>query len=613
MLNYLFQIILFQLLFLLIYDAFLKRETFFNYNRLYLLTTAVLSFVLPLVQLQVFANSIPEVLVINLPEVVIGNVDNTKSIASSQTASEITMQGNWQWMYVIYAGMLIATSVFVIKLFKLLYLIEKNPKRWHGDILIIRLLKSTAAFSFFNRVFIGDAINETERNTILQHEMVHVNHKHSIDLLLFEVLRIVMWFNPLIYLYQSRITALHEYIADAEATKNQDKQLYYQNLLAQVFDTNKISFINPFYKQSLIKKRIVMLSKSKSKQLHLIKYALLIPMVIGMLMYTSSQAQEIKTVTSEEVENLSDEEMINKYYQELELLNSKGVQLLEISRAYTGKMDEYLLSKEDFYRQAAYFKFISNVIRKHDDSLKKVDVNHKSLPFKEDDAYKNYESYLKYKSTDEARKKWDEMNKRNSLMVILKDMKSLTDSERSEILDKLNDIKKNSSWRSLVVGNAENTLSYKVTADNYDFLGKVLQDQRLDDAINKMSNNVTNLTEIPYAVVERVPAFEGCETLPTNQQIKECTSQSISQFVNKNFDISIAEKAGLKGRQRVTVVFKINKNGEIVDVRSRAAHPDLEAEAKRVIESISPLTPGQHKGENITVQYSLPIIFQIGV
>jgi bla regulator protein blaR1 len=514
-------------------------------------------------------------------------------------------------MCFIYAGMLIATSLFVIKLFKLLYLIEKNPKRWHGDILLIKLLKSTAAFSFFNRVFIGDAINETERNTILQHEMVHVNHKHSIDLLFFEVLRIVMWFNPLIYLYQSRITALHEYIADAEASKNQDKQLYYQNLLAQVFDTNKISFINPFYKQSLIKKRIIMLSKSKSKQLHLIKYALLIPMVIAMLMYTSSQAQEIKPVASEEVENLSDEEMINKYYQELELLQSKGVQPLEISRAYTGKMDEYLLSKEDFYRQAAYFKFISNVIRKRDDSLKKVDANHKSLPFKEDDAYKNYESYLKYKSTDEARKKWDEMNKRNSLMVIPNDMKSLTDSERSEILDKLNDIKKNSSWRSLVVRNAENTLSYKVTADNYDFLGKVLQDQILDDAINKMSNNVTNVTEIPYAIVERVPAFEGCETLPTNQQIKECTTQSMSQFVNKNFDISIAEKAGLKGRQRIAVVFKIADDGNIIDVKARASHPDLEAEAKRVIESIPRLTPGQQKGENITVQFSLPIIFQI--
>lgn len=58
-------------------------------------------------------------------------------------------------------------------------------------------------------------------------------------------------------------------------------------------------------------------------------------------------------------------------------------------------------------------------------------------------------------------------------------------------------------------------------------------------------------------------------------------------------------------------MFKINNNGEIVDVKSRAAHPDLEAEAKRVVESIPPLTPGQHKGENITVMYSLPIIFQI--
>lgn len=99
----------------------------------------------------------------------------------------------------------------------------------------------------------GEHINQHDQQTILRHEMVHVQHKHTLDLLVFEILRIVMWFNPLVYLYQNRIIAVHEFIADAEATKHQDKQVYYQNLLAQVFDTNKISFINPFYKQSLIK------------------------------------------------------------------------------------------------------------------------------------------------------------------------------------------------------------------------------------------------------------------------------------------------------------------------------------------------------------------------
>lgn len=447
-----------------------------------------MSFVLPLVQLQVFANTMPELLIINLPEVVIGKVDASPSMGTIETAAQIMTKNSWQWMYLIYGGMLIAAILFSIKLFKLLYLIEKNPKRWHGDILLIKLLKSTAAFSFFNRVFIGDAIDETKRNTILQHEMVHVMHRHSIDLLFFEVLRIIMWFNPLIYLYQSRITALHEYIADAEVTKNQDKQVYYQNLLAQVFDTNKISFINPFYKQSLIKKRIVMLSKSKSKSAKLFKYLLLIPLILGMIIYSSCTQESVS----------QDQSNNNSLSEKIRILNDE--------------IENSELTQEDV------------------DAINRLFINTNI----------KYENYSYQRPENEIKEVVE--------LISIEDLKAPINSEE---------------------------------------------------------------VEIPYAIVERVPAFEGCETLPTNQQIKECTSQSISQFVSKNFDISIGEKAGLKGRQRVTVVFKINNNGEIVDVKSRAAHPDLEAEAKRVVESIPPLTPSQHKGENITVMYSLPIIFQI--
>jgi beta-lactamase regulating signal transducer with metallopeptidase domain len=78
-------------------------------------------------------------------------------------------------------------------------------------------------------------------------------------------MRIVAWFNPLVYVYQNRISEVHEYIADAEVAKTHKKEQY-QLLLTQVFKTQYISFINPFFKSSLIKKRIVMLQKSKSKK-----------------------------------------------------------------------------------------------------------------------------------------------------------------------------------------------------------------------------------------------------------------------------------------------------------------------------------------------------------
>src|SRR5690606_26661479 len=142
-------------------------------------------------------------------------------------------------------------------------------------------------------------LSAEEQQTILQHEAIHIDQKHSWDLLLFELLRIVFWFNPLVYMYQSRISILHEYIADAAAIKNQGKQAYYKGLLNQVFNTQNISFINTFFNQSLIKKRIVMLQKSRSKQTRLIKYALLIPLVFGMLIYTSCDTSETEVVEQE--------------------------------------------------------------------------------------------------------------------------------------------------------------------------------------------------------------------------------------------------------------------------------------------------------------------------
>lgn len=143
---------------------------------------------------------------------------------------------------------------------------------------------------------------------ILKHELIHVKQKHTLDLVFFEVLRVLFWFNPLIYIYQSKLRVLHEFIADKEALKTQDKIAYYQNLLTQMFDTNNVSFINTFYKKSLIKKRIIMLQKSKSSQLKLAKYLLVIPMIFTMLFYNAAFAQE-KDKAEAQYEELSDKEL----------------------------------------------------------------------------------------------------------------------------------------------------------------------------------------------------------------------------------------------------------------------------------------------------------------
>lgn len=117
--------------------------------------------------------------------------------------------------------------------------------------------------------------------------------------------------------------------------------------------------------------------------------------------------------------------------------------------------------------------------------------------------------------------------------------------------------------------------------------------------------------EVPFAVVEDAPIFPGCEKEKNNEARKKCMSQKISRHVNRKFDIGLAEELGLSGRQRISVIFKINKNGDIVEVRSRAPHPRLEKEAAKVIKSLPKMKPGRQKGKPVTVQYALPLSFVI--
>jgi hypothetical protein len=122
------------------------------------------------------------------------------------------------------------------------------------------------------------------------------------------------------------MTVLQEYIADQHVAASQDPKEYYQDLLAQVFGTEKISFINTFFNHSLIKNRIVMLQKSKSKRILRLKYLLLIPLVGCMLFYTScsdeSDANAIKDEAN--LEASTDTEVMNKINELSEAIMKKG-------------------------------------------------------------------------------------------------------------------------------------------------------------------------------------------------------------------------------------------------------------------------------------------------
>ncbi len=119
------------------------------------------------------------------------------------------------------------------------------------------------------------------------------------------------------------------------------------------------------------------------------------------------------------------------------------------------------------------------------------------------------------------------------------------------------------------------------------------------------------IADVPFAVIENVPIYPGCEKESGNEAKKKCMSSKISEFINKKFNSDLASDLGLEGRQRIAVQFKIDKNGKVVDVRARAPHPRLEKEAVDVVQSLPDMTPGKQRGKPVGVLYSLPIVFDI--
>lgn len=286
MITYILECLVIQLTFLLTYDLFLKRETFFQWNRIYLLATFAGSLLFPLVRFDSLKTPVPEKLV-EYQEFFL-QMDEVVAVGGLQESFWQTVD----WGYVLYTSVaLVMMFWFGIKLYHIYRLKKEGTVSLEKHYVKVVLPKSEQAFSFFRYVFLGEHLPQEKLQTIMEHEMVHVRQWHSLDLMFFELMRIIFWFNPLVYAYQNRISELHEYIADEQASKI-DKKKQYELLLSRILESQSFSLVNQFFKQSLIKKRIIMLTKEKSRTIYQLKYTLLFPLVLGILMYTSCSGTE---------------------------------------------------------------------------------------------------------------------------------------------------------------------------------------------------------------------------------------------------------------------------------------------------------------------------------
>jgi bla regulator protein BlaR1 len=342
MINYIVQVVLCQVLFLAVYDFFLQKETFFKWNRLYLIATPIVSFIIPMLKFDFFRESIQQEYVVLLPRVLLNPQSAIINIENSvQTIDYISM------LFIV--GVILFSVVFLIKLAKILKIIFSHTIVKKSDYNLVLLEDKQSAFSFFNYIFIHKSFIEKEDLQVIEHELVHSYQMHTLDLLLFEILKIVMWFNPMIYIYQNRVKLLHEYISDEKVVKQTDKKSYFNRLLAETFNVENISFINQFYKHSFIKKRVMMITKEKSKRSKQLKYLLFIPVLLSMLFYVSCTDDVQVTIDTIQL-NSSNKEVITegKYFR------PENGQILFMGKSLKGEVvsfENYTDKEKELYQK----------------------------------------------------------------------------------------------------------------------------------------------------------------------------------------------------------------------------------------------------------------------
>ncbi len=115
--------------------------------------------------------------------------------------------------------------------------------------------------------------------------------------------------------------------------------------------------------------------------------------------------------------------------------------------------------------------------------------------------------------------------------------------------------------------------------------------------------------DVPFAVIEDVPIFPGCESVAKSQR-RACFQDKINQHIRRNFRYpEIAQEMGIQGR--VYVNFIIAKDGSITNIRMRGPDKNLENEAQRIISRLPQMTPGKQRGRAVRVPFSIPITFRL--
>ena len=321
------------------YHLVLEREKMHKFNRFFLLGSVLFSFLAP--AFVIYVETIPQIL-------------ETTPIVQEYypiefTTTEIPVEESFDYsilfigIYILISG--IFTVRFLFNLWKINKKINQNEKVKFENATLVLVNDDILPHSFWKSIFINkkDYKNNKLEPELLTHELTHVTQKHTIDILILELLQIVFWINPLFIFLKKAIQLNHEFLADNTVIKTHKNTFHYQHLLL-----NKAAWKNEYYlasnlNYSLTKKRLKMMTTQNSKTTVLLKKLAVIPVLAGFIFLFAErvEAQEkeevIETIYEQEYsekQDLSESEIYKEYFYKDILLMIKDKNGKKISKKY---------------------------------------------------------------------------------------------------------------------------------------------------------------------------------------------------------------------------------------------------------------------------------------
>jgi beta-lactamase regulating signal transducer with metallopeptidase domain len=264
----------------LFYQLVLRRLTFYNWNRWYLLVYSLLSFFIP------FINISPVLEENNLANhEVLQLIPSLGGSALHSTAPEKIAWSIEDWALLFIAtGVVLMITRLVIQQISFRRILRSSRLIIDERVKVYQVDKNIIPFSYGNSIFVNQYQHSAEElKEIIRHEFIHVKQKHTVDILWSECVIVLNWYNPFAWLLRNAIRQNLEFIADHQVLQNGINKKEYQYLLLKVIGVNHFS-IAPQFNFNSLKKRIAMMNKIKSAKVHLLKFLFLLPLVATLLL-----------------------------------------------------------------------------------------------------------------------------------------------------------------------------------------------------------------------------------------------------------------------------------------------------------------------------------------